>query len=171
MYSINDMIIYGNSGVCKVMDICTPEIPGAVPGRLYYILQPVYHNEKIYTPVDTDVFMRSIITAEEAQKLIDHISTLNDDILLNEDNQEIFEEHYKALWQTHDCTNLIKLIKALYFKKKSTVSLGKKFCEADERNLDRAEDALYSEFSTALNMSKEQMKNDVVKIISQVEKK
>lgn len=169
MYRINDMVVYGNAGVCKVTDICTPEIPGAASGKLYYILQPVYQSGKIYTPVDTNIFMRSVITPEKAQALIDRIPTLHVECILNEDKQEMLEEHYKALWQTHDCTDLIRLIKELYDKKKHILGLGKKFGQTDERYLERAEDMLYSEFSTVLDMPKDAVKDYIKDNISKSE--
>ena len=51
MYQIGDYIVYGNEGVCRVDEIAPFHIPGMTAERLYYTLTPLYHDEKIYTPV------------------------------------------------------------------------------------------------------------------------
>ena len=40
MYQINDMILYGTEGVCKIDSIVTKELAGEA--QEYYVLKPVY---------------------------------------------------------------------------------------------------------------------------------
>ena len=43
MFQEGDMIIYGNTGVCRVEQVGHPDhIKGADDSRLYYTLAPVY---------------------------------------------------------------------------------------------------------------------------------
>ena len=67
------MIVYGNEGVCRVEEIGTPKISGVDKHREYYTLAPIYREGKVFTPVDSKVFMRPVITREEALALIDRI--------------------------------------------------------------------------------------------------
>ena len=63
MYIIGDKIIYGQTGVCVVEDICEKTL-SRNNTKMYYTLRPIYqHNNMIYTPVDNDkVFMRPVIS-------------------------------------------------------------------------------------------------------------
>ena len=70
MYEIGQLIVYGNEGVCRVEEIGTPKISGVDKHRDYYTLAPIYREGKVFTPVDSKVFMRPVITREEALALI-----------------------------------------------------------------------------------------------------
>ena len=67
MYQVGDLIVYGGTGVCRVM-----EVGPQTGGRLYYTLEPVYGSCRIFTPVENSkVLMRPIVTRQEAERLID----------------------------------------------------------------------------------------------------
>ncbi|HBN86196.1 MAG TPA: CarD family transcriptional regulator, partial [Clostridiales bacterium] len=74
MYQVGDLIIYGNTGVCKVMEITTRALDGKHKEQLFYVLEPLYQNCTISAPVNsTKVFMRPVISKKEAERLIDNI--------------------------------------------------------------------------------------------------
>ena len=71
MFEIGSLLIYDTTGVCKVLEIGVPcGLPVANKDRMYYKLAPVFGSGTIYIPVDTKVFMRKVITHEEAEALI-----------------------------------------------------------------------------------------------------
>ncbi len=154
MYKVNDLVMYGINGVYKVEEICKPNISGVNNDKLYYVLNPLYSNGKTYTPVDTNVFMRPVITCKAAQQLIDQMPSIKADVYDNS-NFKILEDSYKVLLQTHDCVDLIQLIKSIYTKKKRAFNNGKKLGQIDERYMKLAEDLLYGEFAVALDIPKE----------------
>ena len=78
MFETGDLIIYGNSGVCKVAQVGTPNVKAFDQTKLYYTLQPLYSTETIYTPVDTDVFMRPVISRSQAEELIHQIPSIRE---------------------------------------------------------------------------------------------
>ena len=43
--------MYGNTGVCEVMDYATPDLPGMPRGTKYYVLRPLFQSGTIYCPV------------------------------------------------------------------------------------------------------------------------
>ena len=60
MYKVDDLIMYGGTGVCKVEAITRPDFEEPDENRLYYVLQPLYQSGTIYAPIDNDkVFMVS----------------------------------------------------------------------------------------------------------------
>lgn len=159
-YEIGDLIIYGSYGVCKVEEIGTPDISGLDENRMYYTLSPFYQNGKIFTPVDTNVFMRPIITYDKAQQLIDLIPYIRTESNIG-NNSKLVEEQYQESMQSHDCRDLIKVIKTVYDKKAIVLGQGKKLGQIDERYMKRAEDLLFGELAVALGIEREDVKSYV----------
>ena len=83
MYEIGQLIVYGNEGVCRVEEIGTPKISGVDKHRDYYTLAPIYREGKVFTPVDSKVFMRPVISREEALALIDRIPEMTAEVYEN----------------------------------------------------------------------------------------
>ena len=54
MYQINDLVMYGSIGVCKVTDITKPDFAGSDEEKLYYVLEPVSYTH-------LDVYKRQVI--------------------------------------------------------------------------------------------------------------
>ena len=70
MFQAGDLLVYGSTGVCRVLSIDRrQERVGSIrQERLYYQLKPIYQGGLIYTPVDNDkVSMRPIISRQEEQ--------------------------------------------------------------------------------------------------------
>ena len=80
MFQKDQWIVYGSTGVCRVAQIGPlKELSGADPDTLYYTLEPLCGTDIIYVPVDTQAFMRPVITRQQALDLIDRIPTLHED--------------------------------------------------------------------------------------------
>ncbi|WP_010246269.1 CarD family transcriptional regulator [Acetivibrio cellulolyticus] len=157
MYQIGDFIIYGNHGVYKVDGIGTPGVCGIDENKLYYTISAVYGNERIFTPVDTNVFMRKIITFDEVQQLISLIPSIKESVYCNR-NIKLVEDHYQEYLQAYDCRDLVELIKSIYTKKTIVAEQGKKLGQIDERFMRKAEELLYGELAVALKIPKESVK-------------
>ena len=70
LYNVNDVVVYGNTGVCRVVDIGTPQFHGVDKKQCYYTLKPIFGDGVIYCPVDNNrVFIRLVISKEEAEKI------------------------------------------------------------------------------------------------------
>ena len=166
MYQIGDIVIYGNGGVYKVEAIGVPNMKHIDKNKLYYTLNQIYNSETIYTPVDTNVFMRHVITYEEAQELIQQIPNIQTEIYHNS-NMRILSEHYQTSMESHDCSDLIKLIKTVYTKGIIVSEEGKDLGQIDKTFLKKAEDLLYSELAIALNIPKESVKGHIEESVKQ----
>ena len=67
MFQKDQWIVYGSTGVCRVAQIGPlKELSGADPDTLYYTLEPLCGTDIIYVPVDTQAFMRPVITRQQA---------------------------------------------------------------------------------------------------------
>ena len=117
MYQIGQYIMYGSIGVCRVKDIADGAAIGLEDGR-YYVLDPLYESGTIYTPADAPkVFMRPVITRDEAEALIDSIPSLEAEPDHTRNLQEL-RAHYKAATESHDCTHLLALTKSIRAKRR-----------------------------------------------------
>lgn len=155
MYQINDLIMYGSIGVCKVTDITKPDFAGSGEKQLYYVLEPLYQSGVIYAPVDNEkVFMRNVISEAEAIELIDTIPEIHTEIYKNASMQQL-TKHYQSVIDTHRCLDLLKLTKSIYLKKMDAQEHNRNLGQIDKKFMKRAEDLLFGEFAAALSISKE----------------
>ena len=162
MFKIGEFIIYGSNGVCKVDDICRMSLGGEE--KEYYCLLPVNDRSgKIFTPIDNQkVVMRRILSAEEANELIDDIPDIEQMEIVDERKREA---DYKQALLTCDCRELIKIIKTMYYRKQDRLSRGMKSTVIDDRYLREAENNLYSELSLATGREKQEMEQFISKMI------
>ena len=170
MYKIGEYIIYGNDGVCKVEDVGVLNISGINKKRIYYTLKPLYENGKIFTPIDTSVFMRSLINYEEVQQLIESIPYIKDK-KCNEKNSRLLQIYYKNLLQTHECSDLLTLIAGIYEKKDTAMKNGKKLGQIDNRFMKVAEGLINDEFSVVLGIPREEVADYIKEKIQEYENK
>lgn len=156
-YSIGDLIIYGETGVCRVEDIV--ERPFLDGTKNCYKLSPVYSSCTIYTPVDNEsVFMRPIISKDEADSLIASIPDLEPTVCNVTAPREL-SERYDKIIKTHDCSELISLTMAIYEKRLRLIEQKKKLSAIDERYMKKAEDLLFGELAAALGIDKSSVSN------------
>ena len=166
MFERGDYIIYGSTGVCLVEDITVPEyFRSAGNEKLYYRLSPVFGTETIYTPVDTTVFMRPVITKEQAEELIRRIPEIEEANFEGKDRRAT-AENYKISIETHECEDLVRLIKTGYQKNRTLTENGKKPGQTDLQYLRQAETLLHGELSIALGMSVEEVPAYIGKFIA-----
>ena len=150
MFQKGDFIVYGNAGVCRVEEVGHPDgIRNIDGGRLYYTLAPQYQTGVIYAPVDTPVFMRPVLSAREAEELIDRIPSIRED---GYSSQKLLSDHYRGFLETHQCEDLVQLIKTVYGKSRQFQQNGRKPRQVDQHYLKRAEELLYGEFAVALGI-------------------
>lgn len=150
MFKENDYIIYGSTGVCKIEEICTPDFAKELGiDKLYYKISPVYRSETIYIPTDTDNYMRPIISKEEAEELISKMPEIKESALETNDHRALAEK-YKLSIKTHECEDLIRLIKTVYFRSRDMMTQGKKPGQTDMQYMKQAEDLLYGELAVSL---------------------
>lgn len=169
MFNIGDLIVYGSTGVCRVREIASHDTRGADKDKKYYVLDPLYQKCVIYAPIDNPkIFMRPIISKEEANKLIDMIPSIRAEAYHTRVLRQLVE-HYEASLNTHDCGDLIELTMSIYAKKQYLMQQNRKFGQIDERFMKRAEDLLYGEFAAALEIDKADVADYISQRISKIQ--
>ncbi len=156
MLKIGEKVVYGKTGVCIVEGQCEKEIVRNQK-RLYFILKPLgSENNTIFAPAEGNkVFIRPIITKEEADELILRIP----EITQSSEGIELDKEQYEAMIATHNCEDLIGLTFRLYNKKKNALENRKKPGFVDERYMALAEKLLFGELAASLEIPFDEVKN------------
>lgn len=151
MYNINDTVLYGKQGVCKIKEIKIENFSGKP--MEYYFLQPAYSdNTVIYVPVDNDELvskMRKVISVEEIDELIKEVK--ESEVLWYDTDKER-REKYNAVIASGDRKKLLQLIHSLYINQEERKSIGKNMYVSDERIMKEAEKLVYEEFATVLKI-------------------
>ena len=152
MFQVNDVIIYGIQGVCKITGTEEKTVSGKK--RTYFVLKPVSdQGSTIFAPTDNELVlkkMRRLLTKDEIHKLIDSMPSENAVWVENENERK---ELYKTILAKGDHLELIKMIKAIYAHKKEREAQGKRLHMSDERLFKDAEQALYNEFQYVLDIA------------------
>ena len=115
MFETGSLIVYGNSGICRVEGVSMKQQLGGGGQAMYYTLTPLFGSGTVYTPVETKVFMRPVITGEEARDLIRRMPEIEPGCCAGTD-QRTLAEHYRGLLHTYQCESLVKIIKAVHLK-------------------------------------------------------
>ena len=170
MFQKGELIVYGNSGVCRVEEIGPPGLSGVPKNVDYYTLSPYYStNSKIFTPCDNEkIVMRPILTRKEAQSLIGEISSIG---LLVVTDEKRREECYKEVMKSCDCRKFVSIIKTIYKRKQERISEGKKITTSDEKYFQMAEDKLYGELAISLGIDRAEVKDYISSKVSGKETK
>lgn len=154
MYQVGDIVVYGSKGVFRIDHIGIPDIEWLNADRPYYTLSPLYREEKVFTPVDTSVFMRPIMTKNEADDFILQIPDIHAEEFECK-NPHVLQSYYQTALESHDRLALVKIIKKTHEKKLHAERSGKKMAQIDEKYMKKAENILHEELAAALDIEKE----------------
>lgn len=163
MFQPGELVVYGLTGVCRVLEIARPNISMTDAGRDYYILKPLYQDGVIYTPVDqAKTPMRPVMSREEAEALIDQIPEIKVDYPKNLSNTDLSREYSQKL-KSQDHLELMKLTMELYVKNQDAKEKKRHLGSVDERYWKQAEQLLHGELATALGIPLEELKGYIAK--------
>ncbi len=158
-FAVGDLIIYGETGVCRVEDILEKEFLDG--NKECYKLMPVYSSCAIFTPTDnSNVYIRPIVTKTEADELINAFHTIDPEIHTASSPRELSDKYDKII-KLHDSRALVELIVSIYKKRDILVPQKKKLSAIDERFLKKAEDLLFGELAAALEIDKYSVKEQL----------
>jgi CarD family transcriptional regulator len=163
MFKIDDYVVYGLTGVCKITDIEKDKIDDQESE--FYVLNPVFSdNMTIKIPVNNAAAkMRKTITKEEALSLIE--SMPEQETVWLKDNRER-SESFKAALKTGKSEEWAKIIKTIYEEKNEMAIIGKKLSKSDEDMFKAAEKQLNEEFAVALGISPDEVTEFILQRIA-----
>jgi CarD family transcriptional regulator len=155
-YQVNDTVVYGPHGVCKITEISERDMTGRP--MEYYVLKPIYYDTStIFVPSGNEALtskMRPVLSADEIDELIKNMPEENYTWIDDENERKA---KYRDTLSGGDTQDLVRLVQALYLRKESQTSKGKKLRYADENTLKDAERVLNEEFAHAFNIKRDQV--------------
>ena len=159
MHEINEYIIYKRA-VCRISDI----LPKYYKDTDYYILIPLSDDTlTIKVPVNNKE-IKSLLTKKEIDNLIKKIPDIK---TITSDNKQL-ENNYKELLQSGSHEDLIKIIKTTYLRNKERIDNNKKTTDKDTYYFNLAEEYLYNEIATVLNITYDEAKEYVLNSVSKL---
>ena len=166
MYQKGDHIVYGTKGPCKVQDITYLDMSGCDEERQYYVLVPLDTKAStIYSPVDNQkVLMRSVISREEAEELVEKIYEMD---VIKITNEKLREEDYKNVLRDCEPENYLRLMKTLMVRKEKRLAEGKKFTSVDERYLAEVTQKICLELALVLEKTVDEMQTEIKEKIAE----
>ena len=157
MFQPGELVVYGTTGVCRVEGITRPNLSGPDRNKTYYLLKPLYQDGVIYAPVENaKVPMRPVISAKEAEALIDLIPTIKAEVFRGPTLQAL-AQHYQSAVRTSDCKELVELMMSIYAKRRQAEAQNRRLGMVDERYMKQAERLLHGELSVALGIPLEEV--------------
>ncbi len=155
MFNCGDLIVYGNNGVCCIEEITTSPLDIVEKDKLYYVLKNLSSNGVAYVPVDSSVYMRPVMSQDDANALIDKIPSVSTAMFDNIPAREL-QKTYREILLSHDSVAILSLIKHVRLTAKRKQELKKKLSSTEERFLEQALKVIGSELSVSLGID---MKN------------
>lgn len=168
MFQKGEYVIYGSTGVCRIVDVGVPDILKDTTDKQHYTLCPVYREETIYTPVDTAVFIRPVMDSSQAEKFIATIPHINGTIDMNL-NSKTLREKYRSMIDSHSCDDLVILIKFIKAKIAKAQRDKRKPNEVDQDYLKKAQSLLYGELSIAFDIPYDDVPRRINMLLSSIE--
>ena len=153
MFKINDVVVYGAQGVCKIIDIEDRKI--GTERKKYFVLKPKSDNGAIfYVPTWNEKAwgkMRAVMTKKAVDTLIDSMPHKKPVWIANENERK---EAYRGILASGDQAAIISMVQALFLHKKEREAEGKRLHMSDEHFMKEAEQILYNEWQYVLNVDK-----------------
>lgn len=153
MFKINDVVVYGAQGVCRIVGI--DEQKTGRENKQYFVLKP--QNDKgatFYVPTGNEKAlskMRKVMGKEDVIALIDSIPDKTPIWIENEAERK---ETYKQILLSGDQAAIVSMIQALYVHKKEREAEGKRLHMSDEYFMKEAEQLLHNEWQYVLEVDK-----------------
>jgi len=151
MYELNQILVYGSSGVCKLVDIRTEHFTDSP--ALYYILSPVFSSQStLYVPIENPKLSSKLRPVMMKETLHEMMITAKNSSVIWETNDRIRAENFNKVVSNGMSCELLTIFKSLIIHKNELKNSVKKLHNADERTLALCEKIVGEEFAYAFGV-------------------
>ena len=165
MYAVNDAVLYGKNGVCRIVEVEQRSTCGEK--RQYYVLRPVFKADlTLYVPVGNEekLGMRQILTQEQVHELISQMPSQPDDWVEDaRQRKALFDE----VLGSGDRRRMICMIRSLHRRQAHLQKAGKQLGLKDVQYLKDAQRQIHDEFALVLQIEPEQVENFILNELSE----
>lgn len=156
MLVLNEMVMYGTTGVCVVDSIQDKKIGKET--KRYYVLKPVAQSSStVFVPADNEKLLskaRRVISADEVTVIINEMRD-EPDIWMDNDAERKLK--FGEIISSGDRKACLILLRTLINRQEYLSGSGKRLHIADERALKEAQRLIHDEFSVALNIKPDEV--------------
>ncbi len=149
MFKVDDCVVYGINGVCKIIDIC-PSPFDKKDVRLFYVMQPLFGvgNATIYTPADNELQkIRTLISKESAEALLRTPPTIE---TVSVDVEKKRRDAYHTVMQEGSPLSYLRILKSVKYRRNEATENKKHLPDVDVEYEAKARKCLYGELSVVL---------------------
>lgn len=166
MFAKGEFVFYGSEGICKVDDVLPSPLEHMPKDCLYYVMHSLHDpNGVIYVPVDSDrVFLRSLMTREEAEALIAEIGAV---LPMEESNAKLLREQYMLAMRKHMPIEWVRVIKTVNRRKENLMGRSQRISETERSFGESAAKFLRTELSLALALPEGELETYVLSRMEQ----
>ena len=151
MYELNQILVYGNSGVCRLVDIRTENFTDKP--ALYYILSPVFSSQStFYIPIENSKLSSMLRPVMMKETLHEMVLTAKHSNACWESNDRVRAENFNRVVSKGMSSELLTIFKSLIIHKHDLKSGVKKLHHADKRILELCEKIVGEEFAYAFGV-------------------
>ena len=158
MWKIEDVVVYGSAGICKVEDIRDEMFGGEI--KKYLVLKPLFDDKNtFFVPSFNERLMakiRPVLTKSEMNKLIKSLPDIAPEWIDN-DKQRL--EKYREILESGDREKIIGILKALYNRRAYLFEKGKKLRTSDEILMKTGEHIIENECAYIVGISRLEVQN------------
>ncbi len=161
MFKCSDFVVHPGMGVCKIEEIKKQAIIKNQE-REFYVLRPVYENEKtlIYVPVDSEkIKLRKLLTKNDIKNIISALPNNKSAWIENEQQRK---EAFTRTLKSGDHIAIMGIIKALYDCRLEKQQCGKKLYLSDEKILNEAERLIHQELAFTMEIKPDEVTNFIL---------
>lgn len=152
-YKINDTVLYGSDGVCRITEITERKI--GTETLEYYILKPLYDEKStIFVPAKNQLLlgkMQRILSEDEVMSALDIAINTNLKWITNDTERN---DNFRGIINSGVFADIIGMVKMLYIHREKQASCGKKLRVSDERFLKEAEKIVFDELALVLGINR-----------------
>ena len=158
MFKVNDVIVYGNTGVCEIQEIGVPDF--VTNNQSYYKLKPLNTvGNMIYVSLNNKHMLRYTVSRMQAEQYVGCLKEIQG---IYNTNNKVREREYSEIIKQGDYNQYLGLFKGVEQEKLRRSQTGKSINAMDDKSLKRVEKLICSEFAVAMDMSEEEVLQKMV---------
>lgn len=155
MYNVDEIILYGSNGVCKIKEISKQKLAGTT--MEYYVLKPLFSQvSTLFVPTKNEALvsrMRHILSEDKIKAVLDSLTSIPQWI----EDKNVRFDFCKETIASGNFEAVVNLIRMLRFHEKEQNNKGKHLHISDERFLREAEKMACDEVAVALNIERSEV--------------
>ena len=161
MFRVNDTVMYGSSGACKITGEVEKEYLGNI--EKCFVLEPIFGNNlKIYVPLGNEHLvskMHALLSRGEVMEIIKNLPEKGEEYIPNDN---LRRQKYSEIISSGDRKRVGAVLKTLYDKKSEQLENKKKLHQCDEFIMREAEKLIYDEFAIVLGVDHDKVHDYII---------